>query len=214
MNPNEYTVAPQLQKFNIPFHNFRLKNPRYAHFVGGAIIFLTTAERDTVKILLLQRAKHVKFGTYWEFPGGKCEEKDPTYLHATAREILEETGLHVSKFVKLVNQCEWQKEDESYVAKFTFIVEVHELGPTAPASSEDLVTLDDKEHQKFAWATEGDVKASSDDENSGDENGTFRFFGNQREIVLKAFADLGKILSPGACYSGSYCDVSSGSAAP
>ncbi|KAL4935470.1 NUDIX hydrolase domain-like protein [Aspergillus oleicola] len=190
MTHSGYEVAHDLiEEFCAPLDCFRCKHPRYAHFVGGALIFRAAAELEPVRVLLLQRAEDDSYGNKWEFPGGKCEESDRTYLDGICRETWEETGLNISKFVGLVASREWQKDDGSYVVKFTFVVEVRELGSNvqpdngiAPGLSEPSIKLDPKEHQAFVWATEEEVKASSDD-----GPGVFKSFKEQRAVILEGF---------------------------
>ena len=59
-------------------------------------------------MLLLQRSLSDSYGGYWEAPAGGVDATiDGTILEATAREVREESGLNVSRFVDLVAVDEW-----------------------------------------------------------------------------------------------------------
>ncbi|KAL4736367.1 NUDIX hydrolase domain-like protein [Aspergillus similis] len=215
-----YTVAPHLEHFAVPFPEFRAAHPQYAHFVGGGLIFSRTAakgihegtdiEERPLRVLLLQRSFEDSYGGHWEGPGGSCDPDDCSILDGVAREVLEECGLHVSRFVELVGKTEWVKPRPDLVeltAKFTFIVEVHEAkavtsategraqdaglpadkladGTVAPSLErrwEEMVKLDPAEHRDFGWVTEKEVMEA--------ENGTgnFRSFANMGKTILEAF---------------------------
>ncbi|KAL4928643.1 FAD binding domain-containing protein [Aspergillus undulatus] len=148
--PFNYTVAPHLQHFAVPFPTFRAANPQYTCYVGGGLIFSRTAsatDQDQnhkerggkgdppLRILLLQRSYEDSYGGQWEGPGGSCDPEDETLLDGVAREILEESGLHVSRFVELAGKDEWVRQRPGQIivaAKFTFIVEVHEAKAAVP----------------------------------------------------------------------------------
>ncbi|KAL2869168.1 NUDIX hydrolase [Aspergillus lucknowensis] len=221
-----YTVAPHLEEFNAPFPTFRAARPKYTHFVGGGLIFSRTAtsskennESNEVKqgeaalrVLLLQRAFHDAYGGRWEGPGGSCEEDDETLLYGVAREVFEECGLRVSRFLELVGTDEWVKlrpDRVITVAKYTFLVEVEEAKPAIASNDldkekedglpadktadgglerglsrrwEDMVKLDPEEHQDFDWVTEEEIRAGA-----GDKSGNFKSFGDQEKTILEGF---------------------------
>lgn len=219
-----YTVAPHLEEFAVPFPTFRAANPNYAHFVGGGLIFSRTAVTEDQEIkngtegekkpqpfrlLLLQRAFEDSYGGHWEGPGGSCDPEDETLLDGAAREIFEEAGLRVSRFVELVGKDEWVKvrsDRVDIVAKYTFLVEVHEAKPAVsgddndnhglPADKLDDVTvapglergweyrikLDPAEHRAFEWVTEEEVKQGEED-----SSGKFKSFASQGRTMLDAF---------------------------
>ncbi|KAF2433567.1 hypothetical protein EJ08DRAFT_570290, partial [Tothia fuscella] len=130
------------------------------------------------RVLLVQRSSQEKsYKSYWEIPGGSCEFTDASILHAAAREVFEETGLHVSHFRcqlgeglhfetgPTVKRKQWMK--------FTFDVEVEEAE----------VPLNPEEHQKWVWAMEEEVKQ--------DKAGKFRLIWiapAQKDIILEGFA--------------------------
>ncbi|KAI9373349.1 NUDIX hydrolase domain-like protein [Aspergillus egyptiacus] len=212
-----YTVAPHLSEFTLPFPTFRTTRPDLTDYVGGALIFSRTARTKSnqegeektkeensdgssasqpLRVLLLQRSYDDSWGGHWEGPGGSCDPEDATLLDGVAREVLEETGLHVSRFVDLVAVDRWVRTRPDRVqvaAKFTFIVEVQEARPAVsvkdtgsgedglPADKlddgrvveglerrwEERVTLDPAEHRAFEWVTEEDIREGNLD---GDED--------------------------------------------
>jgi phenol 2-monooxygenase len=215
-----YTVAPHLERFAVPFSDFRAANPQYTHFVGGGLIFSRTAAKDThegteieerpLRVLLLQRSFEDSYGGQWEGPGGSCDPEDGSILDGVAREVLEESGLHVSRFVELVDKTEWVKQrpdSVELVAKFTFIVEVHEANAVTSASEgtgqdaglpadklndgtvspslerrwEEMVKLDPAEHRDFGWVTEKEVREAEDG------TGSFKSFADMGKTILEAF---------------------------
>lgn len=186
-NYTEFAVTPHLDKFNVPFNTFRANYPQYERFIGGGLIFSqnteSQAENNGAKALqaltptrlrvLLQRASTDAYPELWEGPGGSSEDEDKTILETVAREIWEETGLRVLEFVEFVGILEWEKPAVGMVGKFTFIVKV------ATGSNPQLKPV---EHQGFAWATEEELR----------EEGLFKSFGEQRQIILDGFDILTK----------------------
>lgn len=219
-----YTVAPHLEEFAVPFPTFRAANPNYAHFVGGGLIFSRTAvpEDQGIKngaegekkpppfrLLLLQRAFEDSYGGHWEGPGGSCDPEDETLLDGVAREVFEEAGLRVSRFVELVGKDEWAKlrsDRVDIVAKYTFLVEVHEAKPAVSGGDHDegrlpanklgngtvvpglergwehRIKLDPAEHRAFEWVTEEEIRQGEED-----SEGKFKSFAGQGKTMLDAF---------------------------
>ncbi|KAL8904983.1 MAG: hypothetical protein Q9171_006852 [Xanthocarpia ochracea] len=113
-----------------------------------------------------------------EVPGGSIEADDPTVLHGLAREVFDETGLRLTRFVRLVgeNIKGSTSQEEKTVSKpgdpkrfkLGFEIEVSEIGVLETDTNDrDVegylrsvpVDLDPHEHQDQAWVTEEDVKA-------------------------------------------------------
>ncbi|PYI36829.1 hypothetical protein BP00DRAFT_452869 [Aspergillus indologenus CBS 114.80] len=111
------------------------------------------------KTLLLQRSITDSYPCHWENPGGLIDPvRDATVLAGVAREVREETGFHVSRFVDLVCVDEWTKMKRGVLlqeTKVTFLVEVREA---AAAGWEERVRLAEGEHQAFVWVGEGEVR--------------------------------------------------------
>lgn len=172
-----YTVAPHLAYFDIPSAQFLKSRPEFESFGVGGFIFsqgakATGSESHPPRTLLLRRALTDSMPGCWEGPGGSHEaDEDGTLLDGVVREVLEETGLHVSRIVELVSVDGWthQRRDNGRfmrIAKYSFIVEVHEAvrevsGVTQMIQHDNIpVVLEVDAHDAFEWATEEDVQAS------------------------------------------------------
>ncbi|KAL4946762.1 NUDIX hydrolase domain-like protein [Aspergillus oleicola] len=232
MSPQyNYTVAPHLQAYAVPFAEFRTANPQYTHYVGGGLIFSRSAmpkaspsnttkeaegQQGTLRLLLLQRSYEDSYGGQWEGPGGSCDPEDANLLDGVAREVLEESGLHVSRFVELAGKEEWVRERLGQIisaAKFTFIVEAHEAaspvtgsgagsgdgegnGLPAPADGGDgnVPGLERRweDMVKLDPAEHRDFEWVTEEEvreaeNAKNGEGIFKSFANQGRTMLEAF---------------------------
>ncbi|KAJ6003326.1 hypothetical protein N7451_005873 [Penicillium sp. IBT 35674x] len=175
-----YTVAPHLAYFDIPSAEFAASRPEFESFGVGGFIFSqnitatgSESQSDSCpRTLLLRRALTDSMPGCWEGPGGSHEaDEDGTLLDGVVREVLEETGLHVSRIVELASVDGWthkRREDGRFIriAKYSFIVEVHESvreisGVTQMINHDNVpVVLEVGAHDAFEWATEEDVQAS------------------------------------------------------
>jgi 8-oxo-dGTP pyrophosphatase MutT (NUDIX family) len=63
-------------------------NTRWGRVAAGALI----VARDTGRVLLTLRSKHVNEPHTWGLPGGRCEEQDGSTLDCAIREAREETS--------------------------------------------------------------------------------------------------------------------------
>ncbi|CAL5873048.1 uncharacterized protein PFLUO_LOCUS7317 [Penicillium psychrofluorescens] len=200
---DSYTVAPHLEYFKQPLAAFTTARPEFDSFGVGAYTFSTCSRQDadhTPHILLLQRARTDSMGGCWEGPGGAYEpEIDATLLDGVVREVLEESGLHVSRIVELVAVDSWlhtRRSDgtKERIAKYTFIVEVHEaMHQSKAVPYEDmLVRMEASEHQAFEWAVEDDVRLSLTP-----GQGPYKFplacIGHQAPNILRAFELFGAL---------------------
>ncbi|OGM51287.1 NUDIX domain protein [Aspergillus bombycis] len=202
-----FTIPPHLNEYNIPLSSFKAARPQWTNFIVGGLVFSRDSqnksnEEGEPRVLLLQRALTDSLPGYWEGPGGGCEETDETILTAAAREVVEESGLHVSRIVDLVGVEEWTKEKNGtmlFVAKFTFLVEVHEaqsvfgemtgtegektveVDGDAVQRWEDRVRLEPSEHSTYEWATEAQVKLGLDGK------GKYKILEDEGRNLLKAF---------------------------
>jgi 8-oxo-dGTP pyrophosphatase MutT (NUDIX family) len=198
----DFIVPPHLAEYNVPLPEFAASKPHLTDFVVGGLVYSQSIESEDVttestsatprtRVLLLQRAATDSLPGLWEGPGGMCERTDPTLLAGVAREVFEETGLHVSRFVDLIAVDEWTRmlrNELHRVAKFTFLVEVHEAVPSedvvvgvAPERWEDGVKLEQAEHQAFEWATEEEVRESLE------AKGKYKFMKDQGWNLVKGF---------------------------
>ncbi|PYH39690.1 NUDIX hydrolase [Aspergillus neoniger CBS 115656] len=154
--------------------------PTYTDFGVGAYIFTTTHQQNSnPHLLLLHRSPTDSYPLHWESPGGGADlSLDDTLLRALCREVLEETGLQVTKVVDLVAVDEWKKplpgvgQGEKKVIKWGFLVET---------ASVEEVMLNPEEHCAFKWVDEGEVKAAVN-EASG-----MNFIADQGRNLVRAF---------------------------
>jgi 8-oxo-dGTP pyrophosphatase MutT (NUDIX family) len=178
---HSYTVAPHLQaEFDVPLSVFAVTHAEYGKFIVGAFIFLCrngseeassastttgTATGDNTQtlssqplVLLLQRAEYDSYGGYWDFPGGSVENTDATLLDGVVREVFEETGYHVSHIRELVRVDTWGYLTRQFhvgqIAKFSFIVDVHEAVSSESQSAEDGLELDAEPRDDNALTTQ------------------------------------------------------------
>ncbi|KAJ5560736.1 hypothetical protein N7535_008933 [Penicillium sp. DV-2018c] len=188
-----YTVAPHLDYFKVPFADFQAARPEFNDFGVGGYIF--SRADPTPRALLLQRALTDSMPGCWECPGGASElEHDQTLLDSVVREILEESGLHVSRIVDLVAVDCWPSRHRkgATIIKYSFLVEVHECYHESAGNWQHVPTLqipvklDTLEHQQFEWATEEDVQSSEQS-----ANGPYKLphgrFGHQGRNIIRAF---------------------------
>ncbi|KAE8356929.1 NUDIX hydrolase domain-like protein [Aspergillus coremiiformis] len=199
-----FTIPPHLNKYHVPLSTFKASNPQWTNFVVGGLVFSHSPpkvlngenEKSEPRVLLLQRALTDSLPGYWEGPGGGCEDRDESILAAVAREVLEESGLHVSRMVDLVGVAEWVKERNGtmfFVVKLTFLVEVYEAQETtgemegeAVRRWEDRVRLEPTEHSMFEWASEEQVRLGLGGK------GKYKFLKEEGRNLLKAFRMLGQ----------------------
>lgn len=162
-------------------------------------------------LLLVQRSSQDSIPDRWEVPGGSSDENDPTILHSVARELFEETGLHLTRFNRQIGpgvRFETGREPQKKQwLKLSFEVEVSEIprishshvhhqDNMARLGNDDLVAgqvldavikLDPEEHQNSAWATEEDIR-NSDPNRPPWNRGPFEIFNEeQRLLMLRAF---------------------------
>lgn len=128
-------------------------------YIATSALVLDTSTSSTPRILLLQRAASDDDPNKWEPPGGACDDDDPSVLHAAARELWEEAGLQAARIGGPVGEPYFfTLDDGKKVCQFNFAVRVTAEGVTPP-----VVKLDPKEHQRFVWASEDEVKARKAD---------------------------------------------------
>lgn len=188
MKPISIHIPQALQAFTVPLGSFLEKNTQYDRLVCSAFVFApaTCRRHDThrsskattpPRLLLLRRSStDTAFPSLWEVPGGSIDKDDPSILHGLAREVFEETGLRLTRFVRLVGEAiKWTTAEVEGIAnksndikwlKFSFEIEVAEVRG-ASETDQDVekylrslpVDLDPLEHQGYAWVTEKEVRA-------------------------------------------------------
>jgi len=187
--PIQIHIPPQLHRHAIPLSKFLDQNQKYGSLVIGALIFSPAHLSSPAgpRLLLVQRATTERaFANLWEIPGGAAEPSDPTILHSVAREVFEETGLRLMRFVRQIGDGEEfrvsPKEKPRRCLKLSFEIHVEEIGnpllaglqqpaslglehshehPAKPVldSLKNLsLVLDPNEHQALQWVTEEEVK--------------------------------------------------------
>jgi 8-oxo-dGTP pyrophosphatase MutT (NUDIX family) len=193
-----FTLPPKLGSFTASLPEFQNSYNSTTKLVIGAFIFsyglqLTpspVADADAKletptpepRLLLLHRASADAYGDLWDFPGGSVEESDETIIDAVKREVMEETGLHVSEIMECVGMHTWVNSrpgSDEKCAKFSFTVKVAE----ERNCNHPEIKLAETEHQNFIWATEEDIKASLEE-----REGALKFIGMEEiEIAAEAF---------------------------
>lgn len=150
----------------------------------GATIFATVKsdhllqQHEDVVLLVKRAADGGAMDGLWETPGGAAESDDPSVVQACAREVLEETGLHVTDFVAMLGQYTFTTRSKRQVLKLNFQTYVQEA-PNWPLEPKDVpVKLDPSEHTDYVWASEKQVK---DDEFPMTSS-------EQKDIILQGFA--------------------------
>ncbi|KAI4204794.1 MAG: hypothetical protein LQ350_000860 [Teloschistes chrysophthalmus] len=175
--PIQLHIPPSLTAFTVNVPTFLANNPRYNRLACSAFIFATppsspsTTLQQEPHLLLIHRSAHDShFPSFWETPGGTAETTDPTVLHSLAREVYEETGLRVTRFLAQVGNgsdflhCEPGDSMVYYGLKLSFVVEVAEVDENGGNGGEGKglegipVRLDPEEHQGFVWAREEEVR--------------------------------------------------------
>lgn len=192
---SSFIVPSDLSQYDITLEDFLTRNPKYTNLAVGAYLFHEN------RLLIVQRSKHEHaFPNLWEIPGGSCDPTDKSILHGAARELMEETGLKVTAFVRAIGEGrEFQSgtpaRKKEWI-KFSFEVEVARVGNgvTSDASTqadndntigethEILVSLDPNEHQAHLWVTEDEVQ----NERAGEVSLAFTTT-TQKQKILEAF---------------------------
>jgi len=149
-------IDTSLTSWNLPAKEWLRKNSELSTKVDGLatgnIVF-----NEEGKVLVIQRASTDSMPNKWEIPGGAVDDEDATVFAGSARELWEEAGLVAKRFNHIVTEGPDQAPGQVYPnstrtkrwCRFSFDVQVESC---------EQVTLDPKEHQAFAWATEDQVR--------------------------------------------------------
>ncbi|KFY95495.1 hypothetical protein V500_02751, partial [Pseudogymnoascus sp. VKM F-4518 (FW-2643)] len=108
------TIPPSLAHHSITLAEWSTTYPKFAKLIIGALIFRRSAPSHPPQILLVKRASTDSYPNFWETPGGSVDASDKTLLDAVVREVWEETGLRVKKFVQQV----WDANEGAIDVKF------------------------------------------------------------------------------------------------
>jgi 8-oxo-dGTP pyrophosphatase MutT (NUDIX family) len=188
-----FTFDASLVHHHISAAEYLDADPRTQVLATGTAIFARSSSGQD-HLLLVQRSPTDSYPNCWEIPGGSVDMTGETILEAAARELMEETRLHVTKFVNELDPTRFSTGRGNRMKwwnKFTFMAEVAEV--EAKASQEEVksdterigakVLLDEKEHQAWLWATEEDIRRC--------QSGTvsLKFVNNrQQKLMLDGFA--------------------------
>lgn len=166
-----FIVSAGLERFSVPVATYLSANPGIDVLATSAIVFHHAPREDgPPRVLLVQRAGDDTLPLRWEVPGGRADDaEDATVLHAAARELREETGLRARRLVGCADEAgrDYGLGGPGGVWRFlTFVVEAGPAGdgagdgePAAAAAAPSVV-LDPREHCRFLWATEAEVRAN------------------------------------------------------
>ena len=214
--PISIHIPPDLRHFAVPLQQFLEEHPSYSCLAVGAFIFSISnalSLSNPPRLLQIQRAAGERaFPNLWEVPGGSSELTDPTILHSVAREVFEETGLHLTRFIRQIDSVEFVTGPKSRPKRWlkpNFEIEVAEMGralmkglspcghnendqqsgagqhgklPAVFSSTLIEVCLDPKEHQDYRWVSEEDIMTATC--NGG---GHTLVSNDQKRITLEAF---------------------------
>ena len=155
-----FDYHPSIAEFAVSKHSYLTACPE-ANFsyIATSTLVLDTRIASNPRVLLLQRAASDEDPNKWEPPGGACDDDDQSILHAAARELWEEAGLQAARIGEPVGDPYFfTLSDGKKVCQFNFAVHVRTDSGTPSAAR-----LNPEEHQRFVWATEGEVKAKKAD---------------------------------------------------
>ncbi|POS76276.1 hypothetical protein DHEL01_v205330 [Diaporthe helianthi] len=197
--PADFTLEPSLSAYNVLIHDYLYSlnetsaTPKLQGLATGAVIFSTHHPADQPdRVLLVQRAPHDSMPNRWEVPGGAVDENE-TVFGGLAREVWEESGLEVRRFVACVTSNGhgtgegrrgagdvFRTTRGRFIFKLTFVVEVRDSS---------AVKLDPDEHQDYVWATEEECRAKVVERSKEGKGPTTLVFTTsaQEESIMRAF---------------------------
>lgn len=151
----DFRIHPSASSFtdSQPAYLTKHSDPRYNYLATGALVF-NSSNTSLPRILLIQRSADDSMPNRWEIPGGGCDDEDESILYSVARELWEEAGLRAKSISRPVGKAHlFSSRSGKKICKFNFLVE-------AEKNSEGQfdVKVNPKEHQRFVWATEEEVK--------------------------------------------------------
>ena len=120
---------------------------------------------EPARLLLLQRTStDTNFPDLWEVPWGDSEFTDQTVLHSVERVMLDETGLHLKRFLGQIGNGEEIETNQGLSVRLSFEIEITEMALcdntgkcTCPALNDVQIKVDPDQHQDFVWVTEEDI---------------------------------------------------------
>ncbi|UKZ80099.1 hypothetical protein TrVFT333_007864 [Trichoderma virens FT-333] len=132
-----FTVHQAATPFTVSLQAYLAAHPdsRYSYIATGTLVFDHAQQMGVT--------------------GCGCDDDDESILHAAARELWEETGLKAIHLGAPVGEPHFfSSESRKRICKFVFPMQVETNN-----EGHMTVTLDPREHQCFAWASEEEVKA-------------------------------------------------------
>ncbi|MGB8815954.1 MAG: NUDIX hydrolase [Minisyncoccia bacterium] len=110
--------------------------------IGKKTVKLLIKKGDTV--LVLKRAKSVNFPDFYELPGGGLNENEDIFTGAK-RELFEETGLAIKKFISQLEIIDFNKNirNKKIGRQYTFLI----------LSENKDITLNPGEHSDYKWVS-------------------------------------------------------------
>jgi 8-oxo-dGTP pyrophosphatase MutT (NUDIX family) len=158
--PFELSGSQTLVQFQVTVQQYLTSHPDLHQLVASAMVF------HSDRILLVQRSPdEIGHANCWETPGGSCDREDATVLHSAARELFEETGLHVTRFNHQVGEGlrfeTGSGNQRKQWVKFSFDVDIGEAkGTVTQEQLGEFIKLDPLEHQQWLWVTEHEIWSS------------------------------------------------------
>jgi len=154
-----FDYDPSVAEFAVSKRSYLAARPGASFgYIATSTLVLDTSTASKPRVLLLQRAASDEDPNKWEPPGGACDDDDESILHAAARELWEEAGLQAARIDGPVGDPYFfTLSDGKKVCQFNFAVHVKPGDETPPATR-----LNPKEHQRFVWASESEIKAKAD----------------------------------------------------
>jgi 8-oxo-dGTP pyrophosphatase MutT (NUDIX family) len=155
-----FDYHPSVAEFAVSKRSYLTARPGASFsYIAISTLVLDARIASKPRVLLLQRAASDEDPNKWEPPGGACDDDDKSILHAAARELWEEAGLQAAHIGGPVGDPYFfTLSDRKKVYQFNFAVHVR-----TDRGTPSVVRLNPEEHQRFVWATEGEIKARKAD---------------------------------------------------
>lgn len=124
--------------------------------VGAAIFHPASTKGHTPNILLLKRsANEIYYPNVFELPSGNVDVNDPSIMHGLAREVVEETGLRMTRVIaelpEFLYSTEKHTRDED--GKLTTLRKSCVQLNFVVAVDGDVIQVSPEEHSVGEWAT-------------------------------------------------------------
>ncbi|KAI9860486.1 MAG: hypothetical protein M1813_006145 [Trichoglossum hirsutum] len=184
-------IPEELNSLAISLESWLSSHQEYQILAVGALIFgyrrptSEDAPGDDRQphLLLIKRSENCTHPGCWEVPGGSVESGDPTILYAVAREVSEEAGLRLTRFIEQIGGGVRYRSQRRKAKgfKLSFEIEIAEIpaymtirgslharnndsqmcsdeSDKVPSLEDIPISLNPTEHQAYEWVTEEDLK--------------------------------------------------------